>query len=384
MAEVNPPYVLQDVNSDHDAILFRRAWQTIIDEGVSRHNGKNDLLVKQDAPVGMTVIVELGGAFVRGDDVNSQGVYYVHNDADVTLVVPASDPTNPRKDIVVARVKDDFHGQPGNLWSLEYIAGVPAGSPDEPALPATALKLATVDVAAEAASVSDANITDHRTRAVAAGALGARVIYEADGTFDKADFPWARQVQVMVQAGGGGGGGVDSGVSGQAGAASGGAGGTYAESLLDIEDLAASEVVTVGAGGAGGVAGTNGAAGGASSFGSHVSANGGGGGQGTGVAGNHFIAAGGGADATAIGDLVVIGDDGGNSVRNGGVQVMLGAGGASHLGGAQQPHGATGGGGTQAGALYGGGGAGAHIKNTGGPFDGGDGADGIVIVEVYA
>lgn len=164
--EVNPPYVLQggtEPGPDHPAILFRRVLGGFFGEGVAAYNGDDDCLVTPGT--GMQVSVARGGTYVQGDNVTAQGLYFCYNDAAVTLSVPASDNSNPRKDIVVARVRDEFHGTSGDDWVLDYIAGTPAQSPNEPTLPATAYKLATVDVAAMTSSIGAGDITDQRERA---------------------------------------------------------------------------------------------------------------------------------------------------------------------------------------------------------------------------
>jgi len=63
-------------------------------------------------------------------------------------LVPAN-ATNPRKDIVVVRVYDNDEDSSGlRLVRTEYIPGTAASTPVEPAVPAGALRLATIDVPA--------------------------------------------------------------------------------------------------------------------------------------------------------------------------------------------------------------------------------------------
>src|SRR5574337_1500593 len=83
----------------------------------------------------MSVLVARGAAYVQGDDATDQGLYFVYNDATKTLTISSADATNPRKDIVVAHVKDNFHGQAGDTWVIEVITGTPAASPVEPTTP---------------------------------------------------------------------------------------------------------------------------------------------------------------------------------------------------------------------------------------------------------
>jgi len=195
------------------------------------------------------------------------------------------------------------------------------------------------------------------------------VYYTSSGTFTKATYPWLRAIRVKVQAGGGGG-GCETGGGG------GGGGGAYREAFItNISGLDASITVTTGAGGAGSnVTASSGATGGASSFGSIVSA-GGGGGSGNGGGGQ-------GSSVGSGGDLAVSGSSGGVGLRtltissNG----FGGPGGGSHLGGGGRADGpATALSNGNPGLIYGGGGSGGRLNG-----NGGSGANGIVIVELYA
>jgi hypothetical protein len=205
------------------------------------------------------------------------------------------------------------------------------------------------------------------------------VYFTSSGTFSKADYPWLRAIRVKCV--GGGGGGAGAGVNNRGGG--GGAGGNYAESFItDIAGLASAVTVTRGAGGAGGAAGSNnGTAGGGSSFGAVVIANGGGGGL-------HPIAggAGGSTSASGTGQVEFFGGGGSSSANSNDASLGAlpgGTGGSSHLGGAGR-------GGNNvstgqdgfAGKQYGGGGGGAYRISAN--FAGGSGADGLVVVELYA
>ena len=210
------------------------------------------------------------------------------------------------------------------------------------------------------------------------------VYFTSNGTFTKADYPWLRAVRVRVQGGGGGGGGIAAGTT-DAAASSGGGGGGYAESIItDIAGLSASVTVTRGSGGTGGAAGeNNGSNGGNSSFGSLVVGLGGGGGL-TMIRTTVARGCQGGAPGGGTGNFVIEGARGvGGYVEN---SIPIGAtrGGDSHLG-----HGA--GHSTtdfghiaQSADVFGGGGSGSARRGDATPRPGGDGGDGIVIVELYA
>ena len=199
-------------------------------------------------------------------------------------------------------------------------------------------------------------------------------------TFTKATYPWLRAIRVKCVGGGGGGGG--SGTDGRGGSGGGG-GGCTEKFITDISGLASSITVTVGDGGNGGTAGNNnGSAGSNSSFATSTSIIGNGGGAGQHPA-QDFPYGGDGGSGSG-GDVTFAGGGGGSAQGSGNPQAA-GMGGSSILGGgskgAARQNGleSTG----TAGNGYGGGGGGGARFNTNN-VAGGKGAQGIVIVELYA
>lgn len=160
MAPVNPPYVIQALS--HPADVFRRSVRaTRPGPGVRL---PTDLAVTANGTPNMTVNVAAGEAVVDGSqNTLSQGSYEVLNDATVNLAIAASDPTNPRIDIVVAQVQDAAYSGATNAWQLAVVTGTPAPSPSVPAAPANSLILAQIAVAANATTIVSGNITDRRT-----------------------------------------------------------------------------------------------------------------------------------------------------------------------------------------------------------------------------
>lgn len=128
--------------------------------------GAADLLVTANGTPNMTVNVAAGAAFIKGTETTYQGVYHVFNDAPVSLAIAASDPTNPRIDIVVAQVRDAFYSGASNDFRLVVVTGTPAGAPAAPATPADSIVLARVAVAALVTTVVAGNITDYRVAAL--------------------------------------------------------------------------------------------------------------------------------------------------------------------------------------------------------------------------
>jgi len=126
----------------------------------------SDFAVTQRAAgANMSVDVAAGNAWIRGTQATAQGAYHVYNDGTVNLSVASSDATNPRIDLVIARVQDSFYSGATNSASVTVVTGTPAASPTDPTLPANALVLARVRVPATSTSVVTDRIADVRTRA---------------------------------------------------------------------------------------------------------------------------------------------------------------------------------------------------------------------------
>jgi len=127
--------------------------------------GAGDLVVSQNGTPNMSVNVAAGRAFIRGTQSAgslNQGVYSFFNDGTVNLAVSSADPTNPRRDLVVAQIRDSNYSGASNDARLFVVTGTPAASPADPVVPADTLVLARLSVAAGATSVTNANITDLR------------------------------------------------------------------------------------------------------------------------------------------------------------------------------------------------------------------------------
>jgi hypothetical protein len=132
-----------------------------------------DLAVTQNGTPNMTVNVATGGCFIRGTLSANQGAYHLWNDATLNLNISAADITNPRRDLIVAQVRDSNYSGADRDARIIVVTGTPAASPVDPSLAAlpNALVLARVAVAAGASSIVTANITDLRTVANVAGTI---------------------------------------------------------------------------------------------------------------------------------------------------------------------------------------------------------------------
>lgn len=166
MTAQNPPIFIQA--GSHPAEDVRR-WMSAMVESTPGVVAAGDMAVTQNGTPNMSVNVATGRAFINGSEATYQGTYAVENRGVQNVVVSASDPTNPRRDLIVARIKDAAYSGAANTFTIEVVTGTPAAVPVDPATPANCLVLARVAVAALATTVVNANITDLRTRAYALG-----------------------------------------------------------------------------------------------------------------------------------------------------------------------------------------------------------------------
>ncbi len=173
MAAESPPFVIQA--SSHSAALFRQTISAIL--GLSQPgsltvgaggviNGtatvSGDLFVEQNGTPNMSVNVLGGVVMIPQTLAANGGVYTGLNDATVNLTIAASNPTNPRIDIIVATAQDAAYAGSTNNWILQVITGTPAASPSQPSTPSSSVLLASVLVPANSTSVTNFYITDKR------------------------------------------------------------------------------------------------------------------------------------------------------------------------------------------------------------------------------
>jgi len=128
-------------------------------------------LVRAQASPNMTVLVTRERFFMPGSESTHQGMYHGYNDGDVTVTIAASSPTLPRKDIICASVQDQFYSGGTNLWQIDKVTGTPNASPSTPTPPVNSITIAIIDVAANATTVTNANITINAQLATAVGGI---------------------------------------------------------------------------------------------------------------------------------------------------------------------------------------------------------------------
>ena len=128
--------------------------------------GSDQLLVSYAAP---TITIQPGVCALDPALTTTQGPYWGAILTADTFTLTAADAVNPRKDIVIARVYDHDEDASGlRKLTTEYLVGTAAGSPVEPTLPASAIKLALLDVPASPGTVV---VTDTRPWTVAPGGI---------------------------------------------------------------------------------------------------------------------------------------------------------------------------------------------------------------------
>ena len=204
------------------------------------------------------------------------------------------------------------------------------------------------------------------------------VVFTSSGTFQKGDYSWLRAARIKVQGGGSGSFPAPATASGEMSVGGAGGGGCYAESFLLETEIPASVTVTVGDGGAAE------SSGGDSSFGELVEAEGGrDNGQSVGPSDGPRVAVGSEGGSVGVGDIVIPGGGGGYSTALSafGLRRGAGLGGASFL--ATNTYAETGGN-ALPGNQYGAGASGNASRDSSPTKDGEPGAQGVVIVELYA
>ena len=101
--------------------------------------------------------------------VTGQGGYIFGTLTAQTLSLAAADPSNPRIDLIVARVYDTSNSS--SFCDVEVITGVAATPAVTPSTPSAAIALASVSVPAAAVALSSGAVTDLRAYVVAPGGI---------------------------------------------------------------------------------------------------------------------------------------------------------------------------------------------------------------------
>lgn len=172
------PLMLQatggDAAIDYTGPDVRQLLDVLAQEGVC---GMGELRVTQRAAgTNLTVDIAAGRGFVKGDSVSRQGKFLfdstgtINTGAAGNITVPGSGTRTHR---VIARIRDKQAAGSTYGWSLEVLEDTGSGMP---ALPASAIDLASISVAAGTATITDAMITDRRSYACPSIPLDIRLL----------------------------------------------------------------------------------------------------------------------------------------------------------------------------------------------------------------
>lgn len=118
--------------------------------------------MQASATTGMVVQMSQGHAAIL---INARVGALCTSNAAETVTIGAAHATLPRIDLIVCQVRAQELGDPtNNDWIFQVVPGTAAASPTAPAVPANAIAIAEVAVAAGASSIVAANLTDRRPR----------------------------------------------------------------------------------------------------------------------------------------------------------------------------------------------------------------------------
>lgn len=162
--------------ADYLKSFFSDGVFPVLDQFPNMHQ----LAVRASNPAGMSVVVDTGMGLISGRQ--------YAQDAERTLQIPTADTSLPRKDRIVLRM--DLNTQYRNN-ELYVVAGTAASSPQPPALTRNnvvyELALATISVAANATSITAADIADERANTDVCGYV-TNVLGQVDTSVINAQF----------------------------------------------------------------------------------------------------------------------------------------------------------------------------------------------------
>lgn len=169
-------------NRTYSAREDRALIASLFTEGVL---GAGFAVTQRAAGTNMSVDIAPGTAVVTGDDQPDQGRYLVTSTAVENRTIGAPPGSNSRIDAVILQVRDpNAGGATGDDAILTVVAGTAAASPSPPTIPASAIVLAYVTVAAGTVAITNAMIADQR---VASGSAYDLIVPGSILTADLAD-----------------------------------------------------------------------------------------------------------------------------------------------------------------------------------------------------
>jgi hypothetical protein len=162
-------------------------------------NARTGVLPNAGVPADLTSAAALQAnvapfqAWIDGTSNALQGGYLFTSDANALLTFGAGNGTNPRIDLVVARIRDNPYDASGaQSGTVEVVAGTPAASPAAPAVPTSSIPLWQVLVPANASGGNPINFASARTdRRVFTALSGAPIPVASITERNGVAFPYA-------------------------------------------------------------------------------------------------------------------------------------------------------------------------------------------------
>jgi hypothetical protein len=148
----------------------------------------------------MSVNVLSGVCYIPGTEGTTQGMYNLVNNGTLNVAIAAANPTNPRIDLIVAKVQDSAYSGGVDTGSIVAVTGTPAGSPSPPAAPANSLVLAQISVPANDTTITTGQITDQRHWLTAPGGIiiCTSTTRPATATIATHQFIWEADTQKLL------------------------------------------------------------------------------------------------------------------------------------------------------------------------------------------
>lgn len=116
--------------------MFRQAMGVLLSPGAAGLQAQPGVRPGPGLDVtvsGTTITVTAGVCVVQGGSATTQGPYMLYADANTTLTLTAADGTNPRVDLIYARVRDtDADASGSRDGTILYLAGTASASPVAP------------------------------------------------------------------------------------------------------------------------------------------------------------------------------------------------------------------------------------------------------------
>lgn len=173
--------LLGQANVQSGSITPEITWRQGVIPSTSWQGGVFDLSVTANGTNRNLTVYPGAGVIQR----TGQGPHLFYNTTAKTVTVDAGDSTNPRNDIIIARVYDAALGDSQTGLGIEVVTGTPNASPVDPTLPAGSIPLRRVNVPANATLITGPNLTDIRTSVAVPGAV--RALLGGDTTSMTAD-----------------------------------------------------------------------------------------------------------------------------------------------------------------------------------------------------